>query len=229
MRRLVWGFAAAILMFSPAAASADVIELQELAINIDGTVHDSLGPPVLPLSFPGLDDSGFDYDTGLGSFTVRVSGAGPHFVAAFYDHDLFDPTGNNTIFDDSGEALGVPPPGVGWEIDEPGFGITYVGDIFTNFSNGNLDETVFDGVITQEDASMALSWDIVLAANETAFVTFITSITDPGGFRLHQFDAADDVYLSSTLRIVEGQIPEPGLLVLMGFGVLASARRRLRG
>jgi hypothetical protein len=220
MKRLVCNVAATlVLLLSPAAAGAAIIQLNEVAINIDGTVDDTFPPP--PLTLPGIDDSGFDYTTGLGVLEVTVSGVGAHLVAAFYDHDLFND--DNTFFDDRGEALGAVPPGVGWEIDEP-----FLGDIFSNFVAGDLDETVFDGVSDEGDASMALSWDFLLDPSQAAIVTFITTASDPGGFRLHQFDDDLDIYLTSTLRIVGVQVPEPALLGLLGLAALASSRRLRR-
>lgn len=227
MKRLVVACVAAVAM-TASTASANVIELSELGFNVDGTVRDHLGPPVTPFSFSGFDDSAFDYGTGLGTLILRIVGGGAHTVTAFFDHDLYDdgPNSTNSYFDDSGAALGAKPAGARWEIDEPGFGVSYVGDIFLNFDGGTLDETVFDGVITEEDVAMAWSWNFTLAPNEEAFITFNTSTTDPGGFRLRQFDAADELFLSSSMRVGQRQVPEPAMLTLVGAAAIAAALRR---
>lgn len=229
MKRVMQAMLGVALMVAPGRASADTIELASAVFNVDGEVADSLvdGTPLSGV-LPGLDDSAFDYATGLGTITLTITGAGAHAVAGFFDFDILDPLGSNTFFDDRGEALGTAPAGLGWEVDEPG---AVFGDILAHVMNGDpLDDAVFDGIITSDDVSMALGWNVVLAAGETAILTFATSLVDPGsGFRLRQFDASsDEVFLWSSIEVVATPVPEPTLLLLFGSGALGLAGRARR-
>ena len=77
---------------------------------------------------------------------------------------------------------------------------------------------------------MALAWDFVLAANEKAVLVFSASATDPGGFRLRQFDESGaEVFLSSSIWIAEvAPVPEPVIGALILVGAAAGALRRFR-
>jgi hypothetical protein len=230
MKRVLGLLTIAAFALAPQAAYAASIGFNEVAASIDGTLKDSITNGT-PLALGGIDDSAFDYGTGFGTLSFTITGAGAHQAIAFYDFDIFgDAPGSDLYYDDTGAALGSPAPGMNWEIDEPGY--TF-GDIYSNVVAGTLDNTVFDGSITNEDVSLALSWDFVLNAGDTATVRFITSLADPMGFRLQQTDASGQtVYLTSTLDVTPGgpaPVPEPASIVLLGTGVLAVARRRWRG
>jgi hypothetical protein len=221
MKRALFAFAAAVLLLSPGRAVSATIEFREIAFNVGGIVYDSLGPPVVDPGAPGLNDSGFDYNTGLGSLIFSLSAGSSIF--AFVDFDIYDGA-SDTFFDDSASQLGAVPVGGSWEIDEPGF---VFGDIFTNLTAGALDNTVFDGVITNEDVSMAIGRSVA----QDAVVTFALTLNDPGGFRLRQTSASgDEIFFSSTVRLVgdPAPIPEPGTLALFGAGALIGAFK-LRG
>lgn len=220
-----------LLAVSATPASAD-IALFEFALNIDGTVYDSLAGDSLPAQ---IDTSGFDLATGLGSITITAVGAGPHYVAAYFDHEI-DETAN-TFFNESGEPVGGLPAGLSWEIDEPGFSF---GNIYTNFTTRTLDN--LNGVPSSapEDVSMALGWDFALGAEDTGTVNFYLNTTPPAsGFYLHQTDPDSptypatppwDVYLSSSYTGITAGVPEPGtilLFVLMG-GTAIGTRRLVR-
>jgi hypothetical protein len=238
MKRALFALAAALLL-APGSAFAATIELREIAFNVGGTVYDSLGPPVSDPGAPGLDDSGFNYTTGLGTLSFTVTGAGTSTLLGFVDFDIYD--GNtDTFFDDTATPLVSAVTGLSWEIDEPGY---VFGDIFTNLTNGTLDNQAYNGVAQPngEDVSMALGWTFSLLAGQTAVVSFVTSLTDPGaaGFaaRLGQTSpSGDTIYFSTNLRI-DGDgdpgpapIPEPGTLALFGAGAIIGAyklRRRV--
>src|SRR5204863_9704855 len=80
---------------------------------------------------------------------------------------------------------------------------------------------------TGNDVSMALGWDVALAAGETAVVHFrVSDSVVPVGFFLTQTDpdSPATLYFSSTLDIESGSasVPEPGTWVLLGSGLLSS-------
>jgi hypothetical protein len=230
MKRALFASVAAALLLAPGGALAATIELREIAFNVGGTVYDSLGPPVSDPGAPGLNDSGFDYSTGLGTLVFTVTGTGTSSVIAFVDFDIYD--GNtDTFFDDfvPNEAVKLPL-GVDWEVDEPGYlGDPTFGDIYANLTAGTLDNERFNGVAQPDgqDVSMAIAQSVSLLAGQTAFITFALALNDPGGFRLQQTSASGDtIFFSSTVRI-DGDgdpgpapIPEPGTMALFGAGAL---------
>ena len=214
-----------ILAWTAPAADAGSV-LFEWALNIDGTVSDSLAGDPVPA---GANTAGFDFTTGLGTMLVTVSGAGLHYVSLFLDHEIDEAI--NGFTNEYGEALGVPAAGKTWEIDEPGY---VFGNIFANFGASALDNTNAVPIGAPDDVSMAAAWAFTLAAGETATVTLAVSTTDPGGFRLAQTDpaSAETIYFRNGLTITgDGQVPEPasGVLLLIGAGVLGLAVRMRRG
>jgi len=230
MKRFLCSGALAALVLAPGQVSAAALELRELALNVNGTRYDSVldGLPVPGTVGGGTISGSLDTATGLGTLRVQVSGAGVHTVIGFFDVDFVD-GGTNTFFDETGGVSGAPGAGLSWEIDEPGFAF---GDIFDHVSNstaGNNLLTKTNDLPGPEDVSLALGWDFILALGETAFIDFIGTTTDPGGFRLAVVDPSQQAYyLRSTLRIEGGgqpPIPEPGTLLLVGAGAAAGVRR----
>jgi hypothetical protein len=204
-----------LLALSPAPASADAIGLAEYKLILGGG---------------SANLSAFDEATGLGTITVTATGAGPRYISAFFDHEIVET--DNTFFNEYGFAVGTAPAGLTWEIDEPGFGSTYTGDIYDNFLAGTLDNKVFGGVFSgPEDVSMALAWSF----SGGGVVQFLLGESAPSGFYLEQTDpdSGQSIYLSSqfTPEGVPG-VPEAGSLVILGvFAVsvgLVSVTRRLR-
>ena len=222
-RRLLLG-AAALLAGMQAQAAA--ITLFEHALKIDGTVYGAAD--VLPAS---VNMAAFDTATGLGSITISVSGAGSHGVGFFVDHEIDEAT--NTFFNESGGTSGTAAAGQRWEIDEPGW--TF-GNIYGHFTAGALDGTNGVPAGAEDDVSMALAWNFLLASDERATIRFLVSETRPaGGFYLSQFDADSDsaLYFWSMLDIQHGggPVPEPNDAALVGIGLLAlllQQRRRLK-
>lgn len=214
-------------------ASASGISLVDWGYQIDGlTSVGSYGDPTPG----GVDDTSFDYLSGLGSIDISITGAGTHSVDLWLDHEIDEP--DNTFFNETGEAVGTLAAGQSWEIDEPGFGSSqngtagtpYIGDIFDNFSFSTLDDQAFyDAIDNQylappDDVSMALGWDFMLAAGEEALVHFSVSDTIvPTGFYLHQIDpdSLKDLYFSSELTI-SGPVgvAEPAVWMLMFMGLI---------
>lgn len=206
------------------AASAATIDLFEYAFNVNGTVT-SGGAPA------GVNIAGFNTSTGLGTINFTTSTDGAHSFLAFFDHEIDEAT--NTFFNEYGNTSGLPASGQSWEIDEPGYSF---GDIYTNFTNGTLDNNNGVPQDTPDDVSMAMGWNFFLAADETATITMTLSASQPNnGFYLAQYDpdSQASIYFFSNLNIQGGGIvPEPGTMLLMATGLTGllgtCARRRMK-
>ena len=99
----------ALAVCSCATASA-VTSLEEMVFNIDlsGGTYDYFRPVGSP-AIPGVDLSGFNTDTGLGTIHIAISGTGSHSVFSFFDHDI-DLSGNGYI-NEVGSAHGAAAAG----------------------------------------------------------------------------------------------------------------------
>ena len=221
----------ALTLFVGLSTAAQAVELFDFGINIDGTTNCGLGPcdtdGLSDLSgISGVDDSLFDFVTGLGSIGVTIGGAGAHNVDLFLDHAIDQAI--NTFFNEFGATSGAPSAGQSWEIDEPG---AVFGDIFVNFLASTLDNSNGVPSSSPDDVSMALGYDFTLGAGETALVNFLVGETAPsGGFFLSHTDPDSDetIYFSSTLSIEA--VPEPTTVTFLGLGLagIGFARRRAK-
>jgi hypothetical protein len=199
------------------------ITLFDYGFNIDGAITTPTDP--VPV---GVDVSGFDTATGLGTIEVTISGIGTHYVATFLDHEIDEVA--NTFFNEYGSAVGPVGTGQTWEIDEPGF---VFGDIYDNFLAGTLDNSNAIPIGSPEDVSMALAWAFSLTDGQTATLTFNISETEPSGFFLQQTDpdSAASIYFSSSLLIEPTGPPgvpdggTTGVSLLLGLLGLAGLKR----
>ena len=204
-----------LLLLPHGGAQAATVDLFEFAMNLDGAI--CAGAPCT-----GANLAGFDLVTGLGSIGVSVSGAGIHGVGLYVDHEIDEPL--NTFFNESGAVAGAAPAGLSWEIDDP-----FLGDIYFNFVAGVLDDG--NSAPSDTDVSMALYWSFLLAASQTATLTFAIDETPPAaGFFLSHTDPESQatLYFSTSLRIADSPVgvPEPSIgLLLAGFTGLAASRR----
>ena len=198
------------LCSSATIANATDYSITELLFNLDGGISDYYAPIGSP-SISGLDLSGFNTATGLGSIAYQVSGTGSHYVGAFFDNEI-DLAGNGYL-NEIGSSHGSALSGQTWEIDEPGYGGVggYTGDIYDDIINSALDNSV--GTATANDVSMAMAWSLTLASGETADISWLLGTTAPtSGFYLQQNDpdSGASIYLSGQLTINGGGQPPTG-------------------
>jgi hypothetical protein len=196
-----------LLWFGISGASGAVINLFDAFLNVDQiiSIPGSLGP--------------------LGTVQLTINDPGNHFVGLFVDYEIDEAT--NTFFNEHGALSGGPNFQQSWEIDDP-----WNGDIFWNFKDSNyvvgsqLDNFNAVPAGMENDVSMALGWDFVLAAGETATIAFLISETMPeSGFYLSHTDpdSAASIYFSST-KVV----PIPSSLLLLVTGSLSILFIRLK-
>ncbi|MCP3870510.1 MAG: PEP-CTERM sorting domain-containing protein [Gammaproteobacteria bacterium] len=230
-------------------AQAAQIDLVYWGYNIDGTQYSSPGdyslpgPGQLPAS---INDAGFVYSSapgspatdpgdlstggGLGTVRISITDPGLHSIDVFFDHEMSEPV--NTYYNETGHSNNSPMAGQSWEIDEPGFAS---GDIFLNFQDGMLDNTLGTSVFgptpfPEDDVSMALGWDFSLAVAEVALITFEVSRIEPTGgafYLTHEDqDSGEQIFFSSSLAMGPEQIPTPPVLALLGMGLIGLFGRR---
>ena len=216
------------------SASAATLTVFELAFNVNGTTYSSMdGQLDHDFPVPGLANPAAFLASGLGSLTLdfkpAVAATTTFNLAVLLDLEIDETT--NTFFNEFGEAHGVAPAGLSWEIDEPGFSF---GDIYAHLKSGVLDNTNGVADPLRDDVAMALAWSFTLDPGEWAQLTFGTSLTPPGGFYLSQTDPdsaigalGTSVYFNGRLDIKDGGPPisEPTTLLMLGIGLVASARR----
>ena len=116
------------------------------------------------------------------------------------------------------------------EIDEPEY---VFGDIYTNFTAGTLDDSNGVPSSSPDDVSMALLWNFLLAAGETATLTFtVTDVAPLSGFYLSQTDPDSPyaIYMTGGLGITGGPVgvPEPTSLIILAAGLAGLAAASLR-
>jgi hypothetical protein len=239
-----------------ARALADPIpSLQEISLNANGTFSDSGTTANFFTAISGLNASGFNTSTGLGTLTYTYTGAaGNAFVNFFVDEEVGVPFYNE--FGSTGG--GSPAAGEKWEIGDS-FASSIYSDVQNNsLTNSNLlpeGASNYLGTCTgacNGDAATALGYSFNLLAGDEETLSLTISLTAPAsGFYLDQTNPQDgtnggnqsDVYFSlNELQTAlnngppppppppppPGTVPEPSTWVMMLTGVGAGLTK-LRG
>jgi len=203
--------------FALPRASAGILDLAEWSL--ENTVPGSIG----------VDDSAFDYVTGLGSISISSGAmtAGSKYIGLYLDHEIDEQI--NTFSNEYALAKGTLPARLSWEIDEPGW---VYGDIYTNLQAHALDNSNGVPSSAPDDVSMALAWKFNAAAGDKAWIKFTVSPNAPAsGFYLQQTDpnSNTDIYFTTDLRLEPASTaPEPeAVILLMIMGAAIAFTRRL--
>lgn len=209
-----------LLFFSVSQQAQGAWSVQELYCNVNGSIETKVAPGPAPGTgcVSGWNFAAYNTTTGLGTITYTTSNVGANNALLFFNLDFLDDVLGTDVFDETGGITGTAAAGQLFEVDDSGFGVN-VGDIYTNFSSGTPDGLAFkNGLIDSDnptDVAALMGWNFNLAAGDTATITWTVATTNPGGFYLSQFDATDDqtVFYNSSLRIDNGQVPEPYQIV----------------
>jgi hypothetical protein len=203
-------FGMAIIAAGMFATAAFPSSLQDWEFNINGTDYFPAGGATLS-TVPGLDASGFNSTTGIGSITITFDpgAAGSYFVGGFF----FDPVGV-PFYNEYGQVNGSPDAGQSYAIDVPEVDVNsnnhgagnIVGDLEagaltnTNTVPGTMTNYLNDcganggGAVTaacNDFVSMALGFNFSLTSDQEAVITLDLSSTDPGGFSLQDVHPID--------------------------------------
>jgi hypothetical protein len=203
-RILFVGFAALLCIAAKPAFSDD---LQDWEFNVNGTDYYPSGGATFG-SVPGLDSSGFNSATGLGTFTLTFNpgAAGSYYIGAWF----FDPVGV-PFYNEYGAVNGSPAAGQSWQVDVPDYDSdsNHTGTIIGNLEAGTLNDTneipgTADNYLgdcpsspatpassCNDAVSMAQGFNFSLTANQEEVITLTLSSTNPGGFNLEDIHPID--------------------------------------
>jgi hypothetical protein len=201
-------------------------DIQDWEFNINGTDYYPAGGATFA-SVPGLNVSGFNTTTGIGTITLTFDpGTGGNFYIGAW---IWNPAGV-PFYNEYGAVNGSAASGQSWQIDVPEYDVTNdsnhgPGTILDNLAAGALSDTNSipgttsnylqncgangGGAINTScngDVSMALGFSFSLAdSTQEEVITLNVSNSNPGGFSLedvHPVDAANtsatDLYFSGS-------------------------------
>jgi len=246
LRTVCLAFAALLFVAVAPGFCGSIPALQDWEFNINGTDYYPAGGATLG-SVPGLNSSGYDSTTGLGSLVVTFNpgAAGSYYIGAWF----FDPVGV-PFYNEYGAANGSPASGQTWQIDIPEYDATSAnhgtGTILDNLASGTLNNTnSVPGTLTNylgdcgantagaapnancnDLVSMAQGFSFTLAAGQEEVITLAFSLSNPGGFSLedvHPIDGnnpseTDLFYSESAVTKSPSTTPEPASWALFAAG-----------
>ena len=207
-----------MMMCSANFASAAVYNMFESFTNSDST----LTPGVAPFDF-----------TVAQTWSATFTTAGSHYFGVYVDPDIDELL--NTYYNETGSTVGTLAAGQSWQIGDPFADNTINPNIYNLASAGALTNSDLNGGLAN-DVALALGWNFILGANQTATLNFyLTDVLPVSGFYLRQFDPgfiadvnnpsvgdsyATSLYFYSTLVIEDTggntPVPEPSTIVLLG-------------
>ncbi len=208
MKRTLIVMAMVMMMCSANLASAAVYSLADNLFYLDGSTStiDPFGGNPLPFDFSSL------------SFETTITTAGSHSVVLMMDAEIDETL--NTFFNETGSAKGSLATGQSWQIGNPFADNTNTPNIHDLAAAGTLTNSDLNGGLA-EDVALALGWNFILGANQTATLSFtLSDIFPTSGFYLVQDDPDShaSLYFSSNIDIQGGStpVPEPSTIVLLG-------------
>lgn len=245
-RRLGLILAAFCIISVPAFSGT--YSLQDWEFNVNGTDYFTAGGATFA-SVPGLDASGFDTTTSLGTFTLTFDPgtAGSYYIGAWF----FDPA-SLPFYNEYGAVNGSPDAGQSWQIDIPEYDAVSAnhgsGTILDNLANGALSDTNSvpgttsnylndcgansGGAVNtscNDLVSMAQGFNFTLTASQEEVITLTLSSSNPGGFSLQEIHPVDGANPTETDLFYQGSaavqgvgggtVPEPGSWLLLATGL----------
>lgn len=234
MRKLAIAVAALVVLclFTLPVAFADS-GFQDWGFNVNGTFYCGVTCGSNINAVPGVNLSGFNQTTGLGTITY-TSTTGGSFGAWIFDINNIT---NGPFYNQYGTTSGTPAGGQSWEIDVPDYDSdsNHNGDIIANSAAGTLDNTnsvqgVADDYFTtcstgancNDATSMAMGFSLPApGAGLEDVVTITLSQTQPSsGFYLEQIlppDTSDggpdatavDIFMTG--NVTTQQVCTPGV------------------
>jgi hypothetical protein len=149
------------------------------------------GPPggsIGPISVPGVNVSGLNLSSGLGTITYSSTALGAQYFGLFLDMD--NDLKTSTAFEDQGSASGTPFSGETWEIGDS------TGSSPDPFDDANHDTLANANTMTESpqigDVAFGLGFDYTMPSAGTETISITSSLTAPrSGFYLEQWNVQD--------------------------------------
>jgi hypothetical protein len=237
MKKIKWTLAATSAFLGLATLSyAQQPYLNEVAFTSAGTTSDFQQPIGTISGVAGVNASGLNISSGLGTITYTSTALGSQYFGLFMDID--NDLKNSTAFEDEGSGIGTPFAGESWEVGDAQR--TALNNIFNDAAANSLPNanTVnaagYSPPVSPPygDVSFALGINFKNTVPGTETITITSSLTAPAsGFYLEQENIQDVAdgddqpnYLSATARFTPSTktVPDDGsTLSALALGVMA--------